>query len=202
MTRIKICGITRKQDLESAAELKADYAGFIFVSSSKRFLTSKAAETLFKNFSSNTLKTVAVFQDPSPEEVKRMLEIYSFDLLQFHGQESPLFCASFNLPYLKAFSSAELNKIPLYPTPFVLIDAVSGSRRGGTGETLNWKELDLSPFQDRKIFIAGGITPENAGECMRTLHPYALDVSSGVEESPGIKSFSKCNLINTVRSLT
>lgn len=147
---------------------------------------------------------VGLFMNAAADEVNEVLARVPIDLLQFHGNETGAFCEQFGLPYIKAVAfeacrdAAEIEQKFSAARGF-LIDSHAGSTAGGTGETFDWKVIpDPHP---RNAIIAGGITPANVADCIRQLRPYAIDVSSGVEESPGVKSRRKIEaLVENMRT--
>jgi phosphoribosylanthranilate isomerase len=191
-TRVKICGITREQDLEAAAAAGADALGFVFYPPSPRFLgTSRAAELVGRMPPFAT--TVGLFVNPEPAFVREVLAEVPLDLIQFQGDESPEFCAQFGYPYLKVARMRPGVDLVEFARAFksargLLLDAyVEGY--GGAGQLFDWslvpKRLPLP------VVLAGGLTAENVGSAIRNLRPWAVDVSSGVEIAKGVKDATK-----------
>lgn len=202
MTKIKICGLTRREDLEYAIDLGVDYAGIIMAPASPRFVDFKHVLALLKGLNKKHTRLVLVLMDLEWKEAEKLIEFLPFDLVQFHGKESPEYCESFHFPYIKVFSANELDKIHQYSTNQILLDSGSGSQRGGTGKTLDWSMIQAMDFQDKNIFIAGGLNAENVLECTKILNPFAVDISSGVEDSPGIKNHQKmAEVVKKVRGM-
>lgn len=198
MIKIKICGITLREDLDFLIKQKIDFAGIILVPESKRFVSENELEKLFFQLDKKETQIVGVFQNPSQEYVKKIIDRYPFDLLQFHGNETREFCESFELPYIKTFLWDEGEKIQYYPTPFILLDSGFSSQRGGTGKTLDWQKLPswVQTFaSQKKIFVAGGIQPDNLQNLLTFYQPYAVDMSSGVEAVVRKKDFTKIKQI-------
>jgi phosphoribosylanthranilate isomerase len=187
MVKVKICGITRRADLEAAVDLEADFAGVIFVPSSPRYVNPERASGLFKNLDKKNTRLVGVFQDPDFLTVNFCMENFPLDFLQFHGKETPDFCNQFNYPYIKTFTLDETARIFDYSTSHILLDSARGGQRGGTGLLLNWEKVSGMDFGDKNVWMAGGLSPDNIERCLESYRPYAVDVSSGVEERPGIK---------------
>ncbi len=190
---VKICGITNLPDALVAAEAGADALGFIFHEQSPRYVTTENAAAIIRGIPPMIVK-VGVFVNASEEVVFQAISECGLNLLQFHGSESPEFCTQFGLMSMKAFrmrDAESLKELSNYQTDAWLLDAYSSKQIGGTGEKFNW---DLA-IEARKlgppIFLAGGLTPDNVAEAIGKVQPYAVDVSSGVEASPGKKDPEK-----------
>lgn len=199
-TRVKICGLTRAQDISAAVGAGVDALGFVFVPASLRHVSLEQAADLFAEVPA-FVQTVALFLDPAPSEVEAVIQGLSPDLLQFHGQESGRFCRQFSRPYIKAlgidlFTGDAVNRLPAvladHPTARgFLLDSHASGALGGTGGTFDWSHWPKGQSHRNNFILAGGLTADNAQQAISTLHPYALDVSSGVEDAPGIKSARK-----------
>lgn len=188
-TRVKICGITRLEDAEAAITAGASALGFVFYSKSPRAIAVEDARSIIKRLPP-FVTTTALFVDPDVALVKEVIESTGVDLLQFHGNEEPEFCEAFGRPWIKALRvKPELDLQAEYArysgARGVLLDAYRPGVPGGTGETFDWELIpqNIAP----KIILAGGLVPENVSEAIATVHPYAVDVSGGVEASKGIK---------------
>ena len=197
--KIKICGLMSEDDILCVNELLPEFVGFMFWEPSKRYITLDKAR-VFKGLLDPKVKAVGVFLDQDIEEVKSIAKSGVIDIVQLHGSESDEYIEIIRnetgLPVIKAFSvakGADADTINRSPADMVLID----SGRGGTGELFNWEFLkDIK----RDYFLAGGLSPENAGEAVKT-GAYALDVSSGVE-TEGKKDAEKIRrFITTVRGV-
>lgn len=187
-TRVKVCGITRLGDARAAVDAGADAIGLVFYPPSPRVLSLEQARALRRALPP-FVAAVALFVNPSPSEVERVLETVGPDLLQFHGEETPEFCARFGVPYIKACRVRQGVDLLEYLRPFAdaagwLADAyVEGY--GGAGASFDWS---LVPGErDRPLILSGGLTSANVGEAIRRVRPWAVDVSSGVESAKGIK---------------
>jgi len=193
MTRIKICGITNKIDALEASALGVDMLGFVFYAKSKRSIEAKTVRDIDNELPESILK-VGVFVDEERSKVLDIAQDVSLDVLQFHGDETPEYCALFKDDYkvMKAFrvkDSASLKRVNDYSADFYLFDTYEKSAAGGTGKTFDWKLL--KDFEILKPFIlSGGLDPENVGKAILDLAPYGVDVSSGVESSPGKKDIA------------
>src|SRR6516225_1409857 len=185
--RVKICGITNLPDAQVAVEAGADALGFNFYEKSPRFVSLKTAAEISRAQPPFTLR-VGVFVNPSEELVRRAIGECGLNLLQFHGDEPPEFCTQFGLMSMKAFrvrDAESLKELAKYHTDAWLLDAYVSDTFGGTGEKFNWHLAAELPKSGRPVFLAGGLTPENVAEAIRQVQPFGVDVSSGVESSPG-----------------
>jgi phosphoribosylanthranilate isomerase len=190
---VKICGITNVADGLAAAEAGADALGFIFDKNSPRFVTQQQAAEIIRSLPPAIVK-VGVFVNAAEETVLEAISGCGLNLLQFHGSEPPEFCTQFGLMSMKAFRMRDaetLKQLPQYTTDAWLLDAYSAKQLGGTGEKFNWDLAVAARDLGRPIFLAGGLTPDNVAEAIRKVQPYAVDVSSGVEASPGKKDVEK-----------
>ncbi len=191
--RIKICGITRLEDARLCAAWGADYLGFIQYPESPRYVAPEVAREIIQWLYGP--QTVGVFVQTPPEEINRIAAEAGFDLVQVHGDISPEACAAIERPVIRAIqvrhdASAEQLEALMEPfrdvVAYFLLDTYHTDLWGGTGESFNWRVArDLAGRYP--IFLAGGIRAENVLEAIQTMRPYAIDLSSGVEEAPGIK---------------
>ena len=190
--RVKICGITRIEDAALAAELGADAIGLIFTPRSPRCLTLAQAVTIRASLPP-MVSSVALFMDADAEQVRGIAAALQPDQLQFHGGERDDWCAQFGRPYLKALPMLDCNdvvgRMADFPRAagFVLDGHVAG-QAGGQGRSFDWSTL---PRMHRPWLLAGGLTPANVAQALRVARPWGIDVSSGVESSPGIKDALK-----------
>jgi phosphoribosylanthranilate isomerase len=192
-TRVKICGITNLADAQAAIEAGADALGFIFYEKSPRRMTISTVAKISKQLPPFVLR-VGVFVNASEELVTRAIGECGLSLLQFHGDELPEFCTRFSLMSIKAFrirDAESLKELPKYPTEAWLLDACSAENLGGTGEKFNWDLAVEAQKFGKPVFLAGGLTPENVAAAVRKVQPFGVDVSSGVESSPGKKDHAK-----------
>ena len=187
--RIKICGLTRVRDVQAAVVADADALGFVFARSPRKIGPDWAAE-LVAGVPVGKVR-VGLFMDQPVVEIRAVLERVPLDLLQFHGAESNAYCRGFGKPFLKAVSmtagnaAAEALKYP--DAAGILFDSHGGSG-GGTGQTFDWQALPGSPHP---VWLAGGLHAGNVAAAIRATRPFAVDVSSGVEDAPGIKNAEK-----------
>lgn len=202
--RVKICGITNTGDAKNVCDSGADAIGLVFYEKSPRNVSIKLANEICESLPP-FVTTVGLFLDASKDFVDSVLANVPLDLLQFHGSEKPEYCSSFNRPYIKAVGMKDLSETEFieYADKFkdakaFLVDSHSTGKAGGTGETFNW---DSTPQNYTKpIILAGGLNPNNIGSAIRQVNVYGIDLSSGVESSPGIKDKQMINqLMNEVR---
>jgi phosphoribosylanthranilate isomerase len=201
--KVKICGITSIGDAEAAVAAGADALGLMFYPGSPRHISLETAQAIERRLPPHIIR-VGVFADPAPEDVFSAMHQCGLNLLQFHGHETPEFCLQFGIMTMKAFrirDAQSLLEIPNYQTDAFLLDSYVAEKAGGTGETFNWAlAADAGKF-GKPIFLAGGLTPANVADAVRTARPFGVDVSSGVEQSPGKKDPEKMRaFIAAVRS--
>ena len=188
-TRVKICGITQLDDALAAIDYGADALGFVFYNKSPRFIEINEAHDIFSKIPPFISK-VGLFVNADYDYVSEALKVLSLDFLQFHGDEDEAFCSSFNKPYLKAIrmrNTTQLGDITntYHSAAGLLLDAFDSTQYGGTGQTFNW---DLLPKQSNlPIILAGGLNTQNVYAAVQNTDVYAVDVSSGVEKSKGVK---------------
>jgi len=191
--KVKICGITNVADALATAKAGADAIGLMFYEKSPRHISMQTAQEIVRELPQHIIK-VGVFVNPSEELVLRVIGDCSVNLLQFHGDETPEFCTQFGSMSMKAFrirDAESLRALPMYLTDAWLLDAFADDKLGGTGEKFNWDLAIEAQKLGRPIFLAGGLTPENVADAIRKVKPFAVDVSSGVESSPGKKDHAK-----------
>ncbi|HXC98386.1 MAG TPA: phosphoribosylanthranilate isomerase [Verrucomicrobiae bacterium] len=192
-TVVKICGITNAADALAAAGSGADALGLMFYEGSPRHITVKAAAEIARQLPPFVIK-VGVFVNAPEDAVLRAIGECGLNIVQFHGDETPEYCGLFPVMTIKAFrvrDAGSLKTLADYQTDAFLLDAHTPDKLGGTGATFNWDLALEAQKLGRPIFLAGGLTPENVAEAVRRVRPYAVDVSSGVEESPGKKDHHK-----------
>jgi phosphoribosylanthranilate isomerase len=201
--KVKICGITNAPDALAAVEAGADALGFMLYESSPRHVSIRDAAEIIRQLPPFVIK-VGVFVDAEEDLVVRAIGDCGLSLLQFHGNETPEYCTQFGLMNMKAFricDAESLKALPDYPTDAWLLDAFVKDRLGGTGEKFNWDLAVEAKKLGRPIFLAGGLTPKNVADAVKKVQPYAVDVSSGVEATPGKKDHEKVRaFINAAKS--
>lgn len=210
-TRIKICGFTGEAEARAAQEQGADAIGLNFYPPSPRSVSAEQARDIALAVGPFVTVT-ALFVNPDPAEIERVLSKVDVHLLQFHGDESPEFCRQFQRPYIKALRiraesdtesarAAILDEARRYSdAQGILLDTYSATDYGGTGEGFNWAAV---PDADEiRWILAGGLNPDNVARAVATVRPYAVDVSSGVERTRGVKDPERIRqFIQSVRSV-
>jgi phosphoribosylanthranilate isomerase len=201
-TRVKICGITRPEDALAAAAAGADAIGLVFHARSPRHVHIERAAAISAALPA-FVTAVALFKDAEAATVSQVLAKVGIDLLQFHGNEPADFCRGFDRPYIKALGMLGDHDVLALAAPYhdargILLDAHAPGEDGGTGRRFDWNMIPAA-LSDRLI-LAGGLRPANVYDAVCTTRPYAVDVSSGVESAPGIKSAVLINeFINEVK---
>jgi phosphoribosylanthranilate isomerase len=190
---VKVCGLTRAADVAAAIEAGADLLGFNFYAQSARHVTAAAAAPLIRMLPRHVL-AVGIFVDPERDDVRRAIEVAGVRVLQFHGNEAAEFCAGFERPAIKALRLRRLADLDAaaraYPDEWwLLADTLDERQHGGTGRAL--APEPVAARLARRLFLAGGLTPETVGDAVRALRPLGVDVCSGVEESPGRKDAAR-----------
>jgi len=189
--KVKICGITNLEDALLCEKLGADALGFIFYDKSKRYIQPNSAADIIKMLSPFTLK-VGVFVNEIPENINAISILAGLNIVQLHGDETPKQIDEINLPTIKAFRVSDdfdFDILNDYKNCYFLLDTYSISEYGGTGNTFNW---DLIPKDLKdKIILSGGISSSNIQKIIKEVNPYAIDVSSSLEEFYGKKSQEK-----------
>jgi phosphoribosylanthranilate isomerase len=193
MTRVKICGVTRVEDAVAAATAGADAIGLVFYAKSPRFVSLSRALEICQALPP-FITTVGLFVDAAADDVQAILAAAPIDLLQFHGEESPEYCAQFGKPFMKAVRVRPDLDLIQYATLYkaanaLLLDAYVPGKAGGTGMTFDWKLIPKELAAN--IVLSGGLTPGNVADAVKAVRPWAVDVSSGVEASPGVKDDAK-----------
>jgi len=188
MVKVKICGITNPEDALRAAEAGADALGFVFFDKSPRHIFPEQAAAIIDRLPP-FVQTVGLFVNEDLAAVNATADLCGLDLVQLHGEETPEFCRAVRRRIIKAFRVKDitsLEEIRNYHVAACLLDAWSPSAYGGTGKTFNW-EIAAAAAASECVILAGGLTPDNVAEAVQIVKPYAVDVSSGVESSPGKK---------------
>lgn len=193
ITRVKICGLTRPEDINAAVSLGADAVGLVFYQPSPRSVTLERAHALARRVPAFVSLT-GLFVNPEPEEVERVLQTVPLDLLQFHGDETPEFCASFGRRWIKAIRVKEAGQVEQAFMDYsdasgLLVDAWDPDRYGGTGRSFNWSLIPAE--RPMPLILAGGLSSANVAGAIEQVRPWAVDVSGGVESGKGVKDASK-----------
>jgi len=194
MLPVKICGITNPEDGLHAAELGADYIGFLFYDKSPRYITPEQGRDISRKVTN--VKKVGLFVNETPEQVRKIAESVGLDVLQFHGDESPDYCRAFQdwqvWKAIRVKNAESLVVLPNYDSidAFVLDTHVDGAV-GGTGKTFDWKLAIQAKEYGKRIILAGGLDAANVREAIAQVRPFAVDACSGTEVTAGKKSYDK-----------
>jgi phosphoribosylanthranilate isomerase len=192
VTTIKICGLTDLRDARWAWRCGADLLGFIFVRSSPRFLPTAEAAVITRSLREEgcTARLVGVFVDAPVEVVQRTVEACSLDIAQLHGDEDPEYVRTLGVPAIVARrvrGRVPWEQLARHDAWAYLLDTYHPRKKGGSGHSWDWSLLRRADLSDLRIIVAGGLTPQNVTTAMRQAEPWGVDVSSGVEASPGRK---------------
>ena len=194
-TTVKICGLTRAEDAIAAAELGAHALGFVFYPPSPRHISTRRAAEIIRALPP-FVTTVGLFVNANANDVTSVIDEVPLGLLQFHGDETPHYCAQFRRPYIKALRVRPGVDLLQYALQYesargLLLDAFVAGVPGGTGESFDWNLIPANlPLP---VVLSGGLNNGNVIEAIRRVRPCAVDVSSGIESSPGIKDARKMN---------
>ena len=203
MTKVKICGITNLEDALAACDAGADALGFVLAPEAKkrnRYIELEAALKIIEQLPP-LVTTIAVVVNESVEQLARILSVV--DIVQFHGEEAP---HDIVMPHkaIKAFRAGaglSVNVMEAYPCRAWLLDAYVPGDRGGSGQTCDWDFAQVAVATGKPVILAGGLTPENVAEAVRTVRPFAVDVSGGVEAAPGKKDHERVrNFIHAAKT--
>jgi phosphoribosylanthranilate isomerase len=189
--KVKICGITNYEDAVLAVDLGATALGFIFANSPRQITPQKARDII--HTIPPLVKTVGVFVNEGPAEIREIMHYCGLDLVQLHGDESPDLCHALMPSTIKALRIKDVSSIQsslayLGKVRALLLDTYAKDKAGGTGATFDWRLAIKIKELGTPIILAGGLDPSNIHDAIQTVRPYAVDVNSGVEESPGKKS--------------
>ena len=191
MTKVKICGITRMQDALYAAKIGVDFLGFIFAESPRR-ITARQGRDMARKLPCS-IKTVGVFVNENLETIREVSYGVGLHMVQLHGEESPDFYRALELPVIKVFhtkGTETVDEISVCPADFILLEPYVPGMKGGTGREADWQMAAdiIHSFPEKKIFLAGGLGPENVSAAVHKVKPFAVDGNSQLEERPGIKN--------------
>lgn len=206
MTKVKICGITNLEDAAMSVRFGADEIGFNFFEKSARYIDPLKVREIFKSLV-DPIVSVGVFVNESVDYVTTVSRKAGIDLIQLHGDETPEFARVIRkltaLPVIKAFRVSDrlqLDSMSRYQVEAFLLDSYSHEEYGGTGEKFDWNIAKQTLKHFPKIYLAGGLNPDNIGEAVKMVRPYAVDACSGLESSKGIKDLEKVEeFIRSVR---
>ncbi len=188
---VKVCGITRLTDALHAVQQGATALGFVFWPHSPRFVTPERAREIIAELPSSIV-TVGVFVNESVDGIRDVAARTGITTVQLHGDEPPAYADALQWPVVRSVTVDDAgDTCSAWPAGTVfLLDAVDPVRRGGTGGRVDWKRA-AALARDRRVVLAGGLTAENVAEAIAAVRPFGVDVSSGVEQSPGVKDFDK-----------
>jgi phosphoribosylanthranilate isomerase len=190
--KVKICGVTNLKDAKVALKLGAWALGFNFYKKSPRYISPQVASQILKKLP-KSFESVGIFVNSSQKEIERITELTGISMIQLHGSERPLLCSKFK-KVIKAFkprTSSDLKKIRRYSTiAYILIDSAVKGFHGGTGKLSNWA-LAKEAKKMGPVILAGGLNDKNVSKAISAVKPFAVDVTSGVEFRPGVKSTLK-----------
>jgi len=192
---VKICGITREEDAHMLTQYDVWALGFIQVESSPRYVRPDVVNKIIHQLPSRIL-SVGVFRNQSYREIRQIRDYCEFSLLQLHGVEEPSFCARLGSGVIRALGvgdELDIDQVREYLSvvDYLLFDTAINSISGGTGISFAWNLLKPVEQLNKPFLVAGGLSPDNVEQCLATIHPFAIDVNSGVESSPGIKDSDK-----------
>lgn len=191
--KIKMCGFTRTEDARAAVGLGVDAIGMLFYPGSPRFVGQEQARAIAEDVRGGAM-LVGLFVDAQPDFVREVLADVPLDILQFHGNETPAFCQSFGIPFWKTLRVKQAEELPEKAAEYanadaILVDTWHPTKAGGTGETFDWGLLEGLDLHQHLV-LAGGLNPGNVRQAIEQVRPWAVDVASGVEDKPGIKSLA------------
>jgi phosphoribosylanthranilate isomerase len=206
MTVVKICGITNLDDALAAADAGADALGFNFYPRSPRYISPANAREIINQLPQSILK-VGVFVNEELQSVFRILTQARVSAVQLHGDESPDYCSEITATYvIKAFGARDDLDVSKYKVDAIMLDTKDDRLHGGTGRVFDWsiaQRAHVSVGSMAKLFLAGGLSPENVARAIATVKPYAVDACSSLEETPGKKNHERVRaFINAVRNST
>ena len=205
MTFIKICGITNLDDALAAVTAGADLLGFNFYKPSPRYITPQHVREIVRQLPSSVLK-VGVFVNEEVADLRAITIEAGLGAIQLHGDESPEYCTKFPGWYvIKTFAVSDtfdVHAVEAYEVDAIMLDTKHNSLRGGTGRAFDWSVARHAALTIPKLYLAGGLSPENVENAIKTVHPYAVDACSALEDRPGKKNHERMRVfVNTVRGV-
>lgn len=206
MTLVKICGITNLEDALATIDAGADALGFNFYSPSPRYISPAAARVIVDQLPKEIL-TVGVFVNELAETVKQIANEVALGAVQLHGEEPVNYCTALSeLFVIKVFRvnrTFKRDDVTRYEVPAIMLDAFDATVRGGTGQVIDWELAREVNRVAPRLFLAGGLSPENVGMAVKEVRPYAVDACSALEQLPGKKDINRVNaFVRAVRSIT
>jgi phosphoribosylanthranilate isomerase len=192
--KLKVCGVTSLEDARAAIDCGAEYLGFNFYAKSPRYIAPASARAIIESLPDDIISVGVFVNEPRPEDVVEILRASGAWMAQLHGDESPDYCASIGaervIKALRIGDDFDARRMLDYPAAAILLDAFDAKLYGGTGKTANWA-IARKAARLTRVFLAGGLSPDNIVEAIRAVEPFAVDVNSGVESAPGRKDASK-----------
>jgi|ERR1051326_3553404 phosphoribosylanthranilate isomerase len=207
MTLIKICGITNLNDAHAAVAAGADALGFNFYKPSPRYITPQNAREIIDTLPDSILPVGVFVNEGSPESVRRKANRAGVKAVQLHGNESPIYCDALttDIAVIKTFAVSvnfDIRELDPYQVYAVMLDTKDDRLRGGTGRIFDWSIAQQVRLLVPKVYLAGGLSPENVTDAIRMVQPYAVDACSSLEDKPGIKNHERMRIfVNAVRSV-
>jgi phosphoribosylanthranilate isomerase len=192
--KLKVCGVTSLEDARAAIDCGAEYLGFNFYAKSPRYIAPPSARAIIERLPDDIISVGVFVNESRPPDVAEILRISGARMAQLHGDESPDYCAGVGaervIKALRIGDDFDARRVLDYPAAAILLDAFDAKLYGGTGKTANW-EVARAAAKLTRVFLAGGLSPDNIVEAIRAVEPFAVDVNSGVEDAPGRKDASK-----------
>ena len=192
--RLKVCGVTSLEDARAAIDCGAEYLGFNFYAKSPRYIEPPSARAIIERLPDDIICVGVFVNESRPEDVAEILRASGARMAQLHGDESPDYCAGVGaervIKALRVGDDFDPRRVLDYPASAILLDAFDAKLYGGTGKTANWA-IAREAAELTRIFLAGGLSPDNIVEAICAVEPFAVDVNSGVESAPGRKDASK-----------
>ena len=205
MTLVKICGITNLDDALAALAAGADALGFNFYKPSPRYLSPQHARDIIEQLPDSALRVGVFVNEESPDAVRNIAEEAGVRALQLHGDESPEYCRELagNYYVIKTFAVSDdfdVESVQAYEVQAIMLDTKHNTLRGGTGRVFDWSLARQAALTIPKLYLAGGLSPENIENAVEIVRPYAVDACSALEDSPGKKNHERMRVfVNTVR---
>jgi phosphoribosylanthranilate isomerase len=204
--KLKVCGVTSLEDARAAIDCGAEYLGFNFYPKSPRYISPSSARAIIERLPDDVIGVGVFVNEPRPEDVDEILRVSGARMAQLHGDESPDYCAGLGagrvIKALRVGEGFDARRVLDYPAAAILLDAFDAKLYGGTGKTADW-EIAREAARLARVFLAGGLSPDNIVEAIRAVEPFAVDVNSGVERAPGRKDRDKLHaLYRLVKSMS
>jgi phosphoribosylanthranilate isomerase len=192
--KLKVCGVTSLEDARAAIDCGAEYLGFNFYAKSPRYIAPASARAVIERLPSDIISVGVFVNESRPEDVVEILGVSGAQVAQLHGDESPDYCervgAERVIKALRIIDDFDARRVLDYPAAAILLDAFDANLYGGTGKTTNWA-IAREAAKRTRVFLAGGLSPDNIIEAISSVEPFAVDVNSGVESAPGRKDANK-----------